>query len=145
MDKLYLDTLHINPYNEKAVCAYVYYGKEDKPKDHHNQPIGSFYQHHEEFSRHLNDIVLPKINSRLKNFGYVIQGVDFLNQAPHPFFNIVKRNGKAFTQDDLNDIAEKLNATLDKLNKNSQSFFAMASTSNTKNIEEKSAQPSHKI
>lgn len=127
MEKIYLDTLHINPYNEKAACAYVYYGKENQPKDHKERTIGPFYQHSEELRQHLNDFVLPKIQSRLTKFGYRIQCVDFLNQAPHPFFSIVKGDGKDFTKNDLQDMDEKLKGILDSLNKKSKSFFASTS------------------
>lgn len=130
MGTLFLDSVFLNPYNSKFACAYVTYGDTDHPKDHQGKIIGNFYQNADGFSHHLSTVVQPLIQTRLSRFGYNIKEIDFLNQVPHPFFAIVRKDGKDMDENDTKLLTDKLQNIIDKINqKNKPSLFSKPSSS----------------
>lgn len=95
---LVLCDLHKHFYQENIACAYIYYGTKDNPQDHEGVLIGSFYQKPGELVKHLEKFIVPFINEALERKGYTVLNIDFLNQGPHPFLAI-NRKDKGIIQD----------------------------------------------
>lgn len=81
-------------YVNNIVHAYIYYGEVGDPRDHKNRPLASFMQDEDRDSlkNHLQDIIVPEIQTKLNATPYQIIDIDYLNNAPHPHLIIARKD-----------------------------------------------------
>lgn len=125
MPNLFLYTVHKNQYSDNSACAYIYYGTKKTPLDHKGKSIGVFSDDPFEHATYLKDHVLENLNAGLKGSNYVATGIDFINQAPHPFFNIQRRDKMSLTSHDLEKINLDLTKAINQVNKNAKKQHGM--------------------
>lgn len=120
MSKLVLVDLQQGLYVPQTASAYIYYGSKEKPTDHKGNPISIFYRDdlRMELEAHLNNVVIPAIKNGLKGSNFdVLPEASLVNQAPHPFVEIVRQDKAVIGHADLASLKTKLNEIIKKINK----------------------------
>jgi hypothetical protein len=141
MPRLYLHQLTLHPYDNSIVCAYIYYGIKNKPRDHLGNKIEIFMENHLPLFNHLNEHVLSRLNMCLTDTKYKVKELDFVNMAPHPFFVIEHKEGLKLRSSDLATIKKEIIKALNKLNisVNKPGLYQVKSISETSEAKSKSS------
>lgn len=121
MPNLVLTGTHLHPYQNNLACAYIYYGSKEAPTDHKDKPISLFGDFPNELIEHLKSKVMPKLTKHLSahSSSYKAIDVDVVNQAPHPFIIIQRKDGKMISPDEVHKISHDLMKILSAINHHS--------------------------
>ncbi|MBA3662544.1 MAG: hypothetical protein H0W64_12550 [Gammaproteobacteria bacterium] len=122
--KLNFAGLDLNPYQSNVALAFIYFDQNNSPRDHRNQPIGTFYQEPFELEKEVNNKILPVICNGLSNTPYKTRGTDFVNNAPHPAIEIMRKDNGPVSQIDMANISNILNSMVNQNNQtHAPTFF----------------------
>lgn len=123
---LVLAGLHVNAYFQKTACLYVCYGNKKQQKTHLGKLIGSFMDDDERlaFENHISESIAPFIKKTLARTNYTYNNrIDYFNNAPHPYLEIVRNDHQDMTDADIKSISNLIEAAIRLRNKQIKPVF----------------------